>query len=551
MKNWKLYAIVVCIIGSVFIYSDLFMEFLNTPKYYWATLGILVIVFFVCLGKRRMRIPSLYNSWNICGIGFIFLSVLFRASSGILVISLILYFFLLLNFSEKEKLRIATFLFWGGSIYAGCYLAGLHRLLPMPHAGCFDNIAGFVATEVLFLSLGFLLFRQNVGCKKSFILLGIIIILISITLTGSRTGILAIGAILVFQVDKKIYKYVIITVMILGVLGIYFFSPSKTDSSHGRALICLVTCEMIKEKPWTGYGANSFQAYYMPHQASFLKSHHEKYNIQLADNVKHPFNEFLYVAMERGIPLTFLGVLCGLYFFFLCFKSKNPYDRFQIPVLMSLGICSCFSYPLHYVGVWLLFLFCLSFSFQVRKTIFFHPLGRYLLLSGIFILFGIQINNLLLEIRWKQAFSIASQDRTSRTLSCYTQLAHSSLKDNALFLYNYAMILHEDKKYTESILQLQKCRVKINDYFVNLLLADNFYCLKQYGQARYFYQQCSDMIPCRFWPLYRIFLTYKQEGNELKAKEIANDLQNKKAKIDSYALRCVQSEVNAYLKNSQ
>ncbi len=34
MKNWKLYAIVVSIAGSVFIFSDLFMDPLNAPKYY-------------------------------------------------------------------------------------------------------------------------------------------------------------------------------------------------------------------------------------------------------------------------------------------------------------------------------------------------------------------------------------------------------------------------------------------------------------------------------------------------------------------------------------
>lgn len=550
MKNWKLYAIVVGIAGSVFIFSDLFMDPLNAPKYYWTIGSILITVFLVCLRKRRVQIPNLCDSRNLCGIGFILLSVLLRVQSGMLIVTLILYFFLLINLSEKEKLKVATFLFGCGCVHAGYYLVGIWKFLPMSYAGCFDNIAGLVATEALFLSLGFLLFRQACGYKKSFIFIGIVTILMCIVFTGARTGILAIGALLVFQVNKKFYQYVIIAIMVLGVLGICFFSPTKMASSQGRTLIYHATWEMIKKKPWIGYGKNSFQADYMSHQASFLKSYHKVYDIQLADNVKHPFNEFLYVAMERGIPLAFLWVLCGCCFFFLCFKSRNRYDRFQIPVLVTLGICSCFFYPLHYIGVWLLALFCLSFSFQERKTIFFRSWGQYLLLSGILILFGIHMNNFLLEIKWKQAFSIASKGDTSRALSCYSRLSHTSFKDNALFLYNYAMILHEDKKYVESILQLQKCQLKMNDYFVNLLLADNYYYLQQYTQARYFYQQCSDMIPCRFWPLYRIFLTYKQEKNELKAREMANNLQNKKTKIDSYMLQYIQSEVSAYLRNN-
>lgn len=58
---------------------------------------------------------------------------------------------------------------------------------------------------------------------------------------------------------------------------------------------------MIKDKPIWGHGYGAFQAKYMDCQAEYFKNiTNSKFEL-LADNIKHPFNEFVKVAVEFGM----------------------------------------------------------------------------------------------------------------------------------------------------------------------------------------------------------------------------------------------------------
>jgi len=45
-------------------------------------------------------------------------------------------------------------------------------------------------------------------------------------------------------------------------------------------------------------GVRPFQARYMDYQADYFKKHPTTQYAQLADNVKHPFNEFLNITVD-------------------------------------------------------------------------------------------------------------------------------------------------------------------------------------------------------------------------------------------------------------
>ncbi len=58
---------------------------------------------------------------------------------------------------------------------------------------------------------------------------------------------------------------------------------------------------MIKDKPIVGHGIGAFEAHYMEYQASYFERHPDSKYTMLADNVKHPFNEFLLVGVQLGV----------------------------------------------------------------------------------------------------------------------------------------------------------------------------------------------------------------------------------------------------------
>ena len=84
-------------------------------------------------------------------------------------------------------------------------------------------------------------------------------------------------------------------------IGAFILYSQKKDYANGRLLIWNVSVEMIKDKPLFGLGHDTFQAKYMNYQAEYFRNNPNSRYKLLADNVKHPFNEFIKVAVEFGI----------------------------------------------------------------------------------------------------------------------------------------------------------------------------------------------------------------------------------------------------------
>ena len=80
---------------------------------------------------------------------------------------------------------------------------------------------------------------------------------------------------------------------------------------------------MIKDKPIFGHGYGAFQAKYMDYQAEYFKNNPNSKYAQLADNVKHPFNEFIKVAVEFGMVGLAIFISFILFVLWKIIKSKN------------------------------------------------------------------------------------------------------------------------------------------------------------------------------------------------------------------------------------
>ena len=146
--------------------------------------------------------------------------------------------------------------------------------------------------------------------------------------------------------------------------------------------------------------------------------------------------------------------------------------------LLALLFCALFSYPFNYPSIVTLgaiisgYLmsqsrcFCLSESVNLIITL---PLCVCLLL------FTIQRHRA--ECHWYQ---VAHRSLTNQNeiLSSYHDV-YATMQENPLFLYNYGAVLHKMRFWQQSIIELNRCAQKLDDSYVQLILADNYKQLKQ------------------------------------------------------------------------
>ena len=515
--------LLVLFIGSVFITSDKFVNPTNTPKMYFV--GVYLSLFIMMLMFK--------NRVNVTGIckykGLLY---------GIFVVCIIQGLYGLCQFWEWFSSHNSRF--------------GI--------TGSFDNPAGFAAILVMGFPIGLFLLTKAGKAERLFLALGLIVIVTTVFLSGSRAGLLSIAFswVVFFMFQKELIQkvnqirhYRLLMILLLAVVttgGILLYFQKK-DSANGRLLIWKVSSEMIKEKPFYGHGYGFFEARYMVYQAEFFKSNPGSRFELLADNVKHPFNEFIKVAVEFGL----IGALVILFFIWIVLKKavKSKFSSLAVSGMAAFFVFATFSYPLQYIAVWLLLAFYLlpviiSKEIKIPNTIPVNAARIIVIVFCIYFLFNV-FQQMRYEIQWKTIASKSLMGNTEEMLPQYEKLHTTNLKRNPLFLYNYGAELNVAKKYDRSIEILGECTKQFNDYDLQMILADNYYQKRNAEKAVQTYIHASNMIPCRFLPLFRLFEIYKESGQYELAEKWAKEIKSKKVKIPSSTVSYIQNEADLFL----
>lgn len=99
---------------------------------------------------------------------------------------------------------------------------------------------------------------------------------------------------------------------------------------------------MIWLHPWFGYGNGGFEAHYMDIQATYFMRHPFSEYGMLADNIKHPLNEWIAATIDFG----FIGLFVIVSFFALTIRYANKHpsknSSQELMILIGIGIFSCF-----------------------------------------------------------------------------------------------------------------------------------------------------------------------------------------------------------------
>ncbi len=576
--------------GTLFFIPAIFVNKFSTAPALWMQVWISIgISGYVLLRKEwipflpksfilLIAIWAIYHIWQNHG----------NIENIVTIMTLITTFFLfyiIWSSLKDKKLMFALFTFlalllslWGLGQFIG--------LLPSYNGsftltGSFDNPAGISA------SLALLLPFPLYGClQKKYRVIAIIAVCLIVTiiiLSRARTAVLATVVIFILffirlwkerNIKLLPVHYTAISVSCLLLLAGLFFM--KKDSASGRLLIWKCSTQLISRNPVCGYGGNGFTANYMNEQASYFVKYPGSKYAMLADNVRHPFNEFLKWAVNYGIAGLCLTLLLIVIPLWVSWKNDSPELFFIRLSLLSIAICSLFSYPFNYPFIRLMAVTLLAFMLAAnpQKSItipnYFVKLNEQsqtclssaiarnsltlvngYLLKGIAVLFSLGLLSAtayqtFYERAWHKIAHKSLRGETRQMLPLYRSIyTHLHRKD--LFLYNYAAELNVVGHYKESLQIAHECDILWADYDLQMLMADNCLQLRQYSDTEKHLKKAAAMCPVKFMPLYRLVELYLKTGRKEEARVLAQKILDKKVKIPSLVINSIKIKMRNLL----
>ena len=177
--------------------------------------------------------------------------------------------------------------------------AGMVRAYGRFTAGSFDNVAGLASCLCIGLPVGLRLLRRGRRWQRVVLAACKAVSVAAIVASGSRTGLLCAALCLCMALPSG-RRFRALCCSGVVALGLALALCVKTGSSRGRWFIAMRTVELIGRRPLLGHGPGGFEAHYMNVQADWLARHEGSPEAMLADDVRHPLNEWLLVATDYG-----------------------------------------------------------------------------------------------------------------------------------------------------------------------------------------------------------------------------------------------------------
>ncbi|MDR3185180.1 MAG: O-antigen ligase family protein [Prevotellaceae bacterium] len=424
-----------------------------------------------------------------------------------------------------------------------------------PVTGSFDNPAGFAAALACTLPLCFLFFENSFPHVKYIAVAAALLIAAALVLSGSRAGMVSIVsaglayAFVRLRIISRKLKTIIAVALVTLCAAFYLF---KKDSADGRLLIWRCTWDMVADKPVFGHGQGAFQAEYMCYQADYFNAHPDSRYADLADNVLHPFNEYLRLLAEHGrVGLACVILLGGLLWRRFA-RERTPEKTAALLCLLSLSVFACFSYPFTYPFTWVvaflsMAVVCGGNEITLCRTAvvvraFMATLSVCVLCAAVLLLWA--------EKTWNDIARQSLAGKTREVLPEYDKL-YRYLGHNGLFLYNHAAELHEAGEYEQSIAAFERCMHYYNDMDVQMLLADNCRKLHGYEEAERHLKTAAAMCPVRFIPLYKLAKLYDAAGRHDDALAVAQQIVNKEIKIPSHTIAAIKNEMRRLIEREE
>lgn len=377
----------------------------------------------------------------------------------------------------------------------------------------------------------------------------ILSVLVILILTTERKGLLIISLYIIFHTNSPNVKKIKYILLLVTLLFLFLYSIYAPESTLGRLLILSGSFKICWDNLILGAGAFAFGKEYMLWQADFFSNNPTSLYTIYADNVVHSQNEFLNLIIENGIVIVILIVPFVRNFVRTMQHNMTTWHEAIIIMLLM----SNFTYSFYYYITLSLFVICIA---QIStETKFIIKLGtvKKIIFSFIAVsFFFFVISGTFFEYTWKKISTNYIESYT------FNFEEYDEIKDierfwngNPLFYFNLASIHRNLLNFQES----NKAIYQYNKYFVDydsqVMLANNFYDMKDYKNAKKYYTLAHSMCPNRFIPLRGLLRTEIKNANIDNARSIAIQILRKKEKIQSFETKLIKLEASKFLKDEK
>lgn len=359
-------------------------------------------------------------------------------------------------------------------------------------------------------------------------------------LTQSRTGLICLALYGIIGLWMVVRRYIRQKLLRWGIYGVTvvvmlagtsaYITSHKTDSTSGRAFILGRSWELVKEHPLTGHGHRGFEREYMLRQADFFREHPDCEYAMLADEIRHPLNEFLYVWVNYGVAAPIALLMLLVLPMWRWWRGDRKMSPFLLPVTAIL-VFSCFSYPFYYPIAWLTA--GVSVLYAIRRTLNCWQQRKvfpYLLLVLSLTVIGFTMTDAVHEHGWYRAYRHSFKEDSA--LREYEE-QYPYFRRNHVYLYSYAMASFKRKDLDRAKVVIDECGSLWSGYNRELLAGDIYYYREEYSDAIKHYEMANAMCPVRFAPLEGLYKVYGITGDEARRKEIADQIASKQVKVNS------------------
>lgn len=274
--------------------------------------------------------------------------------------------------------------------------------------GCGENptVAALFLTGVVPLTIT----RIKRSAYKHYYVLLLFFLLVCVILLRCRTA--YVGLVVVFVVwfyfsqRKKIYDVykrfslsfpLLCFALLFAVICVgKIIYTMKRDSSEGRLLIWKLSSLMIIEHP-LGCGYGLFEKNYNLRQAEyFASSDYSEREVQNADFVYVPYNDYLEHGVEGGCAGMFF---LFAFYFLLISKSAKRRRIEEMAVLVSFAVMSLFNFVYTSISPWLLLMCYGSYAIAGERIIelrVHHPILLRAFLSLLSFIIALRIGNMMI-----------------------------------------------------------------------------------------------------------------------------------------------------------
>ncbi len=402
-------------------------------------------------------------------------------------------------------------------------------------------------------------FRYKTAHRKKFIyvLFSSLFILIIILCKCRSAIIFLIISLFIFVLSNLSLaniKRLIITVLVIAALlfSLVVIWGNKKGSNTSRKLIWEISWEMIKEKPFMGYGLANFEREYNLYQANYLKNKPADFDGRYATGyIRQPYNEFFYFWLTGGILyLSIYLSLGGIAVFFLIKSLKEKQELIvftSVVSLVSLFFISLFSYSF-YVPAIEFFLFMhlgviANYIPRIKAIAITKQVSIMILSLSVAFIGAFSFKQLIADYRVSKAIQFLPLAKQIKVFEEYLAVKQTDPQ----FLFNYALALSKEKRFNDATLKLELAKKYSSYYQIYYGVGMCYEMLKENELAEENYLTAAQLCPQMFKPRYALFKYYLKEGKIKKARAVALEIKKMPVKINSDEIKRIRNEARSFL----